>query len=381
MTRSHSIGIAGTGFIGRGLLMAMDFHPDLPVRKVLTRRSPADCTDHPRRELLTNSTQELIDHCEVIVECSGDVLHATEVVDQALKAGRIVVTMDAEFQVTTGSYFVGKGTFTEAQGDQPGSLAAFGEDIRLMGFVPLVYGNRKGYYNADPPLDQMEFWSKKQGISLDQVTGFTDGTKVQIEQALVANGLGATIAQDGMMGLEAEDLVSGGMKLVEHAQRIGKPISDYVVAPKAPAGIFIVATNDERQKPYLEYLKLGIGPHYVLVHPYHLCHLEIVTTIRRMLDGKPALLTNSTHPEVSVCAIAKRELKRGDSIKKGIGSFVLRGEAVRMTDHAGHIPIGLVADAVVARNIQPGQRLTIDDVEIPDSLALRAWKEINQRVS
>ena len=67
-----------------------------------------------------------------------------------------------------------------------------------MGFSPLVYGNRKGYYNPDPPRDQMEYRAHKQGISLDQVTGATDGTKVHIEQALVANGLGATIARDGV---------------------------------------------------------------------------------------------------------------------------------------------------------------------------------------
>jgi len=379
MTRPPTIGIAGTGFIGRGLLMALDLHPDLSVRKVLTRRGPDQRSNHPRPDLLTNSMHEMIDACDVIVECSGDVLHATEVVDQALKAGRIVVTMDAEFQVTTGSYFVGKGVFTEAQGDQPGSLAAFAEDLRQMGFVPLVYGNRKGYYNPNPPLVQMEFWSKKQGISLDQVTGFTDGTKVQIEQALVANGLSAAIAQVGMLGLEADDLVSGGMKLVDYAVKMGRPISDYVVAPKAPAGIFIVATADERQKPYLDYLKLGSGPYYVLVHPYHLCHLEIVTTIRRMLEGKPALLTNSSKPEISVRALAKRSIKAGEKIKKGIGSFDLRGEAVVIKENPKHIPIGLIAEATIVRDLEAGQEVVEDDVEIPDSLALRAWREIQRR--
>jgi predicted homoserine dehydrogenase-like protein len=328
---------------------------------------------------LTNSIAQLIDKSDLIVECSGDVIHATNVIDQALQAGKPVVTMDAEFHVTTGSYFVGKGVLTEAEGDQPGSLAAMAEEMESMGFRILVYGNRKGYYHPDPPRDQMEFWAKKQGLSIDQVTGFTDGTKVQIEQVLVGNGLGAGIAVEGMLGLEADDLTSGGMKLVEHAVRLGYPISDYVVAPKAPAGIFIVAEHDERQRAYLEYLKLGPGPYYVLVHNYHLCHLEIAKTIKRVLNGGGKLLDNSAKPTASVAPIAKKKLEPGFVLRRGIGSFELRGEAVRIADHPNHIPIGLVADAVVTRVVQPGQRLTFEDVEIPDSLALKAWTSIREK--
>jgi predicted homoserine dehydrogenase-like protein len=379
LDRPVNIGIAGSGFIARGLAMALDAHEDLMLRVVLTRRDLASCTEFPRQDLLTNSVAQLIDRSDLIVECSGDVLHATNVIDAAMRAGRPVVTMDAEFHVTTGSYFVGKGVLTEAEGDQPGSLAAMAEEMESMGFRILVYGNRKGYFHPDPPRDQMEFWAQKQGLSIDQVTGFTDGTKVQIEQVLVGNGLGAGIAVEGMLGLEADDLTSGGLKLVEHAVRLGYPISDYVVAPKAPAGIFIVAEHDERQRAYLEYLKLGPGPYYVLVHNYHLCHLEIAKTIKRILGGAPRLLDNSAKPSAGVAAIAKKKLEPGMRIRRGIGSFDLRGEAVRIVDHPDHVPIGLVSDAVIARPIQPGQRLSFSDVDLPDTLALKAWLEIRDR--
>jgi predicted homoserine dehydrogenase-like protein len=371
--------MVGSGFIARGLAHVLQSHPEYSLRHVLTRRDVRRCSEFPRPDLLTNSLEQVIDHSDLIVECSGDVVHATRVVDAALQAGLPVVTMDAEFHVTTGSYFVGKGLLTEAEGDQPGSLAAMAEEARDMGFRILVYGNRKGYYHPDPPRDQMEFWAKKQGLSIDQVTGFTDGTKVQIEQALVANGLGATIVQDGMLGLDAEDLTSGGLALVAHAVKLNQPISDYVVAPKAPAGIFLVTEQDPRQQPYLDYLKLGPGPYYVLIHNYHLCHLEIPKTIKRVLRGDGALLDNSTSPTVSIAAIAKRELTPGQRIRRGIGSFELRGEAVRIADHPNHLPIGLVSDAVMARRVAPGQRLSMDDAELPDSLAVRAWAQIRER--
>jgi predicted homoserine dehydrogenase-like protein len=244
----------------------------------------------------------------------------------------------------------------------------------------LVYGNRKGYYHANPPLDQMQFWAKKQGLSLDQVTAATDGTKMQIEQALIANGLGATIARDGMLGPSAESMEEGGQVLAREAKKIGKPIADYVLVSKGPPGIFVACETDPRQAPALEYLKLGPGPYYVLVHNYHLCHLEMIKTIRRVRDREgAALLNNSKSPTISIAAIAKRDLKPGEKIHKGIGSFDLRGEAVRMEKNADHMPIGLVADAVVKRRIEAEQRLTFDDVEIPESLALTAWRAIVQR--
>ncbi len=59
-----------------------------------------------------------------------------------------------------------------------------------MGFKPVVYENIKGFLNTSPSKEDMEFWSKRNGTTLGMTTSFTDGTKVQIEQALVANGLG-----------------------------------------------------------------------------------------------------------------------------------------------------------------------------------------------
>ena len=158
-----------------------------------TRRIRAHRLSRSRQ--LTSSLHQLIHQSDLIVECTGDAIYATEIVDRALRAGRPIVTMDSEFHVTTGSYFTDRGVLTESQGDQPVSIAALAEQAGEMGLEPLVYGNRKGFYNPDPTLEQMQCWATAQGISLRQVTSFTDGTKIQIEAALVANGLGARIAQ------------------------------------------------------------------------------------------------------------------------------------------------------------------------------------------
>ncbi|MCJ7523307.1 MAG: NAD(P)-dependent oxidoreductase, partial [Dehalococcoidia bacterium] len=64
---------------------------------------------------------------------------------------------------------------------------------------------------------------------------------------------------------------------------------------------------------------------------------------------------------------------------RGSGSFDVRGIAVRIADNPNHVPIGLLMNAVVNRRIEPGQQISFDDVELPESLALRAWQIIAQQ--
>jgi predicted homoserine dehydrogenase-like protein len=364
------IGIVGTGFIGQGIVLALAAQADLNVTKVLTRRKISADFKFVRPELLTDSIDELIENSDLVVECTGSVLWATVVLDRVLAAGLPVVTMDSEVHVTTGSYLAQKGFITEAEGDQPGCLAALNESAIQMGFKPLVYGNIKGFLNLLPTPEDMIYWSDRQGISLDQVTSFTDGTKVQIEQAFVANGLGADVLKDGLMGPSSEDIFTGGVQIAEEAKRLGKCVSDYILSPKSPAGVFIIAEHEAEQKDYLRYLKMGEGPFYSISQNYHLCHLEVAKTIRRVVNGGGVLLNNSKNPTVGVMALAKKNLTAGTSIQRGIGGFEVRGIASKLSNHPNAVPIGILEKVTVTKPIEAGQILTFDDVEIPDSLAL-----------
>jgi len=367
------IGVVGTGFIARGLVMALDGRSDVEVSKVLTRTDPRKRQEFPGEKRLTRSVEELIEHSDIIIECTGDVVYATEVLDRVMRESLPVITMDAELQVTTGPYLARLGYITEAEGDQPGCLATLKEEVTQMGFRPLVYGNIKGFLNHTPSIEEMRYWAGKQGISLDKVTSFTDGTKVQIEQTLVANGLGAGIAQPGLTGVSADDVSSGGAILAAKAKSLGYPVSDFILSPGSPAGVFIVAEHDEKFRDYLRYYKMGEGPFYTLLRNYHLCNLEIVKTLKRVQNGGEVLLNNGLCPEISVAAVAKRSFRPGDRIPRGIGSFDAYGIAVRIRDFPDHIPIGLLSEAVVRRHIKPGSLFSFDDVEIPETLALDAW--------
>ncbi len=374
------IGVNGTGYIARGLLAALAYAEDFEIGLVLTARNRRE-VEGIDQDLLTDSLNELVETCDIVVECSGSVKRAAEVVDRAFQAGRPVVTMGTEFHVTVGSYFVERGYLSEAEGDQPGSLAAHAEDVAAMGFKPLVYGNIKGFLNHHPIEDEMEYWSQKNGISIEQTISFTDGTKMQMEQVLVANGLGATLACRGMVGPQTLPLEVAGAELARQAKLLNQPISDYVLNRNLPAGVFVVAEHPFERAEVLRYLKLGEGPFYTLTRNFHLCHLEIIKTLRRTALGCKPLLNNSAHPRATVATVAKRDLEPGHWMARAAGGYDVRGEAVLVSEAPDAVPIGLLDGVRIVRRVGKGQTLTWDDVEIPDSVALSAALALRERAS
>jgi len=374
------ISVIGSGFIAKGVVQLLESSENYSLEKILTRSNIDSRNDFPCHKKLTNNLDDLIENSDLIVECTGDAIYACDSIDAILKASLPVVTMNAEFHVTCGSYFVGKGLLTEAEGDQPGVLAMLNEEALSMGFKPLVYANMKGFLAHNPSEKDMKFWAEKQGFSVDMTTSFTDGTKVQIEQTLVANGLGADIAQDGLIGPNNDDTLEGGALLAQKAKELGTPISDYLISPAIKPGVFIVAEHSDAHHIGLSNYKMGNGPFFVLDRPYHLCYFEIIKTIDRVLQGRGILLDNNKIPTISTATIAKRDLSVGEKIGKGIGSFDVRGIAVKIKEHKNHVPIGLMKNVVLTRDVPEGNVVTFDDVEVPDSLALRAWRSIEKNV-
>ena len=370
------IGVIGTGFVSRHFVHELARRPSYELGKVLTRRPLDSCGEYPRQDALTTSLDEMIEASDIVFECTGDVPYAASTVGPALDAEKPVVTLNAEFHTTVGSHFVDRGLLTEAEGDQPGCLAALHEEAVAMGFSPLVYGNMKAFLNRNPSPEDMKFWADKQDYSVPMVTSFTDGTKVQIEQCLVANGLNAGIAKEDLIGLETGDLKHAAQELGKAADDAGFPISEYILDRGLSHGVFVVARHDELQKQPLMNFKFGEGPYYLLIKDYCLVHLEVFKTIERVANGGQALLNNSSRPRVGVATVAKRDLAPGTVIERGCGSFDLRGICVNLADRPNHLPICLANDIEVKRPIAAGEVLTADDVDMPETEALKIWKTI-----
>lgn len=369
------VGIVGTGAIGRGLALLLTKLPGFEVTGILTRRKGFIDDLKVDQQLVTTEPGRIMEQSDLIVVSTGDVLYSTDMINLAFSYNLPVVTMDADTLVVSGSWLSQRGNITEAEGDQPGCLAILKEEITQMGFNPLVYGNIKGFLNKNPSKEDMTFWATKQGFSLNSVTSFTDGTKLQIEQALVANGLSAQIAKQGLIGINTSDLKEGAYHLAAGATKLNIVISDYVLSPQAPPGVFIVSTHHEELASELETYKMGKGPYYLHYKPIHLCFFEIPKTIRNFYNSGDVLLNNGELPQVGVAAVAKKEINVDTFIDKGIGSFEVRGEAITIADQPNMVPIGLISNARIKRKIEPGQIITFDDVDLPESLALTAWNE------
>jgi predicted homoserine dehydrogenase-like protein len=374
------VGVVGTGFIARHFTLELERRPAFALGRVLTRRALDRCDEFPATDALTDSVDALLESADVVLECSGDIRHATAVIDRALAAGKPVVTMNCEFHATVGSAFVDRGLLSEAEGDQPGCQAALVEEARARGFEPLVIGNLKGFLNRTPTPEEMAYWSERNGISLPMVTSFTDGTKLQMEQALTGNGLGATIARNELSGLATTDVQEGGRELAAAAAALGRPIVDYLLDLKLPHGVFVTGTHDPRQAACLRYLKLGEGPYYTLLRPNIFVHLEIFNTIERVVRTGRPLLNNGAVPRIGVAAVAKRTLEPGEHIARGIGSFELRGICVRLAENAGHLPIGLADGVHLRKRVPAGAILSFDDVDLEPDPAIELWRGIETRV-
>jgi predicted homoserine dehydrogenase-like protein len=223
----------------------------------------------------------------------------------------------------------------------------------------------------------MAYWARKQRLTLRAVTSYTDGSKMQMEQVLVANGLNARIARPGLIGGEVDDLAKLD-HFADTARALGAPVSDYVVHP-AVKGVVILADNPiaDLNPDYSAFAKIRTaeGRAYVLLKPYYLVYLEAARTLREVVADRPPLLTNSRAPVATIAAVAKRPLARGTVIETALGGFELRGEAVEIAGNEAAVPITLLDGARLLRTLEPGEIVTEADVEMPDSLALALYRE------
>ncbi|MBC7801196.1 MAG: NAD(P)-dependent oxidoreductase, partial [Gemmatimonadaceae bacterium] len=321
------------------------------------------------------------DGIDVVVEVTGSVNYAAEVVMAAFAAGKHVVQMNAELDGTVGPILKAHADaagviYTFSDGDQPGVQMNLYRFVRGLGVTPVLCGNIKGLHDPyrDPTTQRAfaERWGQKPAM----VASFADGTKISYEQAIVANGTGFKVARRGMLGPD----FSGGNPgapltpiadamgpFADHLAGGGPGIVDYVVGVSPGPGVFVIGTHDDpRQQHFLNLYKLGSGPYYCFYTPYHLCHFEVPTSVARAaLFGDP-VLTPRGGPEVGVIAVAKTDLAPGDIISE-FGGYHAYGvaENSEIISRDRLLPLGLALECRVVRAVTKDTALTFADVEIP----------------
>ncbi len=387
--------IVGLGFMGFGFLSSIKNTKGIRVPLIITRRpteakktleqhgfsaisenDPKKIKEFVERGFIcVSSDLELISKypSDAVMEVTGTVSYGTEVALKAISAKKHIITMNPELQATVGSKLKALAdkagiVITDVTGDQPGSLARLVSQSRLMGFKVLLAGNMKRYLNRHATQEEMQPWASDKGLSVRQTVSFTDGTKQSIEMTLVANYFGMNITQFGMRGPEVEE-VQGALNVFNWNKIPQGGIVDYVIGRKLFPGIFVVAEhNDPHQQKYLRYLGLGEGPRYVLFEPYHLCHLEVITTIANVVLFGQETINNSTDPIATTIAVAKTKLTQGMMLD-GIGGDTMYGNIDLIDNASDYLPVGLAEGAVVKHTLHQDQPIKISDVEIPVNAA------------
>jgi predicted homoserine dehydrogenase-like protein len=318
---------------------------------------------------------------DVIVEATGDVEFGAGVATRAIDAGKHLVLINAELDSCLGPILKVRAdaagvVLTDMAGDQPAVLVDLVDEVRLLGFRPILAGNIKSLLDHKRTPETQRGFAEAHGQRPKMVTSFADGTKIAAEMGVVANATGFGVAQRGMRGPRAER-VEQAQERFDLEALLERPIVDYLLGAEPSFGVFVLAYEDDPlTRSYLQFYKMGEGPVYTFYRPFHLGPLETVQTVARAALFHDAAAAPRGAPVTEVVAQAKRPLAVGD-VLDGIGGFTAYGmlENAATSRREGLLPMGLTDGAVVVRPVDEDAPLTFADVELPPGrLATELWE-------
>jgi predicted homoserine dehydrogenase-like protein len=123
----------------------------------------------------------------------------------------VPVVLNAEVDLALGPILhdtaVRNGTVVMSDaGDQHGVLARMIDEIRLGSFRIVMAGNIKGFLNRYATAASLEREARIRNLDPIQCCAYTDGTKLNVEMGLIANGAGLVPWVPGMEGPKAKDV-------------------------------------------------------------------------------------------------------------------------------------------------------------------------------
>jgi predicted homoserine dehydrogenase-like protein len=407
--RPVRVGMIGAGFMAQGLanqisnsVPGMELvavygrHPERAtgVYTYAGRESARSATTLAELEDAVRSGQPVVtddpflvtrsEQIDVVLDVTGSVELGARVALDAFEHGKHVVAMNAEVDATVGPilqvYAARAGViFSACDGDEPGLQMNLYRWVRGLGLLPRVLGNVKGLQDPYRNPETQKGFAEQWGQNPAMVTSFADGSKISFEQAILANATGFKVRTRGMsrgLPFEGSPLELATLYDLDEVRELGG-IVDYTVGPSG-VKIFCLAEHpDPKQQHYLELYKIGRGPLYPFWVPYHLPHFEAPNAIARVALFGDGLATPLGGPVVEVCAVAKRDLKGGETLDE-YGMFMTYGEAVNVDEMSGgrYLPEGLVEGCKLRRDVAKDDVLTYDDVDLPpDRMADRLRAE------
>jgi predicted homoserine dehydrogenase-like protein len=313
------------------------------------------------------------DQIDAIMDVTGSVEFGARIALEAFRHGKHFVAMNAELDATLGPilhrYAERNGVqFSACDGDEPGLQMNLYRWVRGLGLEPRVMGNVKGLQDPYRNPETQKGFAEKWGQNPAMVTSFADGSKISFEQTIVANATGARVLKRGMsrgVPFEGSPLDLPTLYDIDEVREAGA-IVDYTVGPSS-VKIFCLAEHaDPKQQHYLSLYKMGEGPLYPFWVPYHLPHFEAPNSIARVVLFGDNVAPPVGGPQVEVCAVAKRDLRAGESLDE-YGMFMTYGEAVNAEEMSAgrYLPEGLVEGCQLLCDVPQDAVVTYDEVELP----------------
>lgn len=307
-------------------------------------------------------------HVDVVIDATGKPEMGAVIGLGAIEAGKHVVMMNVEADVTIGAWLQNRAreagvVYTVGAGDEPSSTMELIEFVTALGYPVIAAGKGKNNpLDIDATPDQFVEEATRRNMNPRMLVEFIDGSKTMVEMANIANATGLVPDVAGMHGPEAtlENLHTILCPKADGGILSRKGVVDYTIGKGVAPGVFVVAElSHPRLRERLNDLKLGPGPYYTFYRPYHLTSLEVpLSAARAVLHGRVDMRALA-RPSAEVSALAKKDLAVGERLD-AIGeycyrAFTLEYEAARA---AGAMPIGLIENGTVTKPIRKGELLT-----------------------
>jgi predicted homoserine dehydrogenase-like protein len=311
------------------------------------------------------------DAIDIIVEATGTIEYATNVVLSAFDHGKDVILGNAELDSLVGPILNVHAqraglVITHTDGEEPGVAMVLLRYLRLAGLRPVAAGNLKGMVDHYRTPETQAAFALKYDQDPRKVTSFADATKLSMETTILANATGFHAGKRGMYGPPCEH-VKEMAKLLPADQMLDTGLVDYALGAAPYTGAFVIVYEENPLKQaQMGYVKMGDGPFYVFYTPYHLPHIQMMSTIGRAVLYRDPTVAPVAGPVTEVITMAKRDMKAGEQLD-GVGGFAAYGliENTAIARSIDALPLSLSQDCTLRRDVKKDEVISFADVNQP----------------
>lgn len=401
-----TIGLAGAGQMGTDIVVEVSLMPGVRIGAI-SEIQPQAAIDaalmagHARGDIVSAAKAADIDRAieagkvaitedfhalcaagriDAVIDATGNPNVGALVALETMKHGKHIVMLNVEADITIGRFLKEEATkagviYTGAAGDEPACTVEMISFAQSLGFDIVAAGKGKNNplkFDATP--DEYEAEAKARNMNARMLVEFVDGSKTMVEMVAVANATGLVPDVPGMHGPKAtrEELAQVLCEKSDGGILNKSGVVDYSIGKGVAPGVFcIVKPRHPRVLERMTDLKVGPGPCYSLLRPYHLTSLETPLSAARAVVLGKADMQPLDRPVAECVAIAKRDLQPGQTLGK-IGEYDYRGLAMTWSEarDAGALPLGLAEKAKVTKSIKAGEKLTYDNCTPDDGFVI-----------